>query len=295
MIHTIDLHFHGQKEAIAAFVVETAEGPALVETGPFSTFPRLREGLEALGYQPEDIKHVFLTHIHLDHAGAAWRFAQQGAKVYVHPKGYRHLVDPSKLMGSAKRIYQDLMDSLWGGMEAIPEDRLVQMEHGAVVKVGDTDFTAWYTPGHAVHHIAWEVDEALFSGDVGGVKIKDGPVIPPCPPPDIHVEDWQDSIRLIKGLGIQRMFLTHYGEVRDVHSHLEDLEGRLLRWAAWMKPHFEEGTSPSDITFLFQDMVKEELLASGITDEVELASYEVANPSWMSVAGLLRYWKKWGS
>ncbi len=292
MVHIIDLHFYQQKDIIAAFLLETSMGPVLIETGPFSTFDSLKKGLNKIGYSPEDIQHVLLTHIHLDHAGAAWWFAKQGATIYVHPKGYSHLHDPSKLMDSAKRIYQDMMDTLWGEMKAIPKENLVAVEDNEVLVIGDKEFKALHTPGHAVHHIAWQCDKVLFSGDVGGVKINDGPVVPPCPPPDIHVEDWQKSLQVIRNLDVDKMYLTHYGMVDDVPNHLEQLEQRLLNWANWIKPYFEEETSIAEITPLFQKMVQNELKSLGVKDEIQLGCYEAANPSWMSVTGLIRYWKK---
>lgn len=291
-IKVIDLHFFDQTNAIASYLIETSEGPILVESGPFSTFPHLQKGLAAHGYQAEDIKHVFLTHIHLDHAGAAWWFAENGAKIYVHPKGYKHMHDPSKLMESAKRIYQGMMDKLWGDMRAIPAELLIAVEHEESITIGDTRLKAWYTPGHATHHIAWQVGKSLFSGDVGGVKIKGGPVVPPCPPPDINIEDWKASIALIKDLDIDEMYLTHYGLVTNVQAHLNELDQRLTRWADWIKPHFDAKATAAEITPLLQEMVRNELITYGVKNDTHLAQYEIANPSWTSVAGLMRYWKK---
>ncbi len=288
----IDLHFYDQKEVIAAYLVETSDGPILMETGPFSTFKHLEKGINEAGYQAAEIKHVFLSHIHLDHAGAAWWFAEQGANIYVHPKGYKHMADPSKLMHSAKRIYQDMMDSLWGAMNPIPESQLYAIEHEKIISIGNTDIQAWHTPGHAVHHIAWQIGGSLYAGDVAGVKIREGSVVPPCPPPDINVEDWSASISLIKTLGINKMYLAHYGEVNDIIPHMDALEKELNHWADWMKPYFENETPPAEITPLFQEMVQNRLRENGVTDEIHMGQYEAANPSWMSVAGLLRYWKK---
>lgn len=291
MLNIIDLNFLDNANAIAAFLLETDLGPILIETGPHSTLPALEKGIQAQGYQLKDIQHVFLTHIHFDHAGAAWYFARQGAQIYLHPFGKKHLGNPEKLYGSAKRIYGDMMEKLWGEMHPIPDAQLHTVEHGNGIMLGDTVFRAWHTPGHAVHHIAWQVGTALFAGDVAGVKIGDGPVIPPCPPPDINIEDWQASIALIKTLDLNKVFLTHYGAVSDIENHLNDLDKTLVRWSNWMKPHFEQGTDPKEITPLFQKMVQEELVKSGVAKN-DLPSYEAANPSWMSVAGLLRYWKK---
>lgn len=294
-INTLDLKFLDLAHAIAVFVVETNAGPVLVECGPASTLDHLRSALQEKGWKLADFKHVFLSHIHFDHAGAAWAFAEHGATIYVHPRGLPHLAAPERLYNSARMIYGDDMDRLWGPMQPIPEMQLYAPEHGESIEVGGLQFKAWYTPGHAVHHIAWAVtsgtEAVLFTGDVGGVKIGTGPVMPPCPPPDINVEDWLESIKLLRRLPIERLFLTHFGEVNDKNKHLDDLEKTLLSWAAWMKPYFEAQTPPAEIVPLFQKFVQEELIAKGVS-AADLQRYEAANPAFMSVAGLLRYWKK---
>ncbi len=292
MIEILDLGFLGSSHTIASFLVRTSEGPVLVETGPHSTFAQLAKGLERRGLTPEDIRHVFLTHIHLDHAGAAWEFARRGARIYVHPAGAPHLIDPSRLMNSAKRIYQDQMDRLWGRMEAIAEGQVYSPGQEEQIVLGDQTFTALHTPGHATHHIAWEINEGLiFTGDVAGVKINGGIVVPPCPPPDIHVEHWQQSIALLKERAPRTLFLTHYGKVNEVTEHLDALERRLLDWSKWMRPRFEAGKSIEETVPDFQAYVQNQLEEGGVKGD-QLAQYEKANPSFMSVAGLMRYWKK---
>ncbi|MBL7828775.1 MAG: MBL fold metallo-hydrolase [Saprospiraceae bacterium] len=295
-VQTLDLKFLGLEHSIAVFVVQTAEGPVLVECGPASTLPHLELELSSINIKTTDIRHVFLSHIHFDHAGAAWAFAAAGAQIHVHPKGLPHLAAPEKLYNSARMIYGEEMDRLWGEMQPIAESQLHAPEHGEIVRIGGIDFQAWYTPGHAVHHIAWEVTGAqnqsvLFTGDVAGVKIGGGPVMPPCPPPDIHIEDWQTSIQLMRNLKTNRLFLTHYGEINDKEAHLDALEQRLLDWAAWMKPYFENETPAAEIVPLFQNYVQEYLKSEGVPAS-DLERYEAANPAFMSVAGLLRYWKK---
>ncbi|MFN7115908.1 MAG: MBL fold metallo-hydrolase [Saprospiraceae bacterium] len=292
MIQILDLQFLNHADTIAVFLIETSEGPILIETGPYSTFKRLEKLLSEKGYHIQDIKHVFLTHIHLDHAGAAWAFAQAGATIYVHPFGQKHLHNPEKLWNSAKMIYQDKMEYLWGDMQGIPETQLYTVSHGENFNIGGVEIIGWHTPGHAVHHIAWQIGEALLCGDVAGVRIGSGTVVPPCPPPDINIEDWQTSLNLIRKLNVKTLYLTHYGAFNDVENHLNTLEMRLLDRAQWMKPYFEAQKSPQEITPLFMQYVREELVASGVTDEEKLLQYENANPSWMSVAGLLRYWQK---
>ncbi len=291
MIHTIDLNFQGLPLAIASFLVTTKEGPVLIETGPHSTLPYLREGVSKLGYDLSDIKNVLISHIHLDHAGAAWYLASQGAKIFVHTMGYRHLKDPSRLMASAERIYGDKMDQLWGSMEAISDEQLVEVVDDQPIAIAGKLFKPWYTPGHAIHHIAWQVDEVLFTGDVAGVKIGNGPVMPPCPPPDIDIELWTQSIDLIREMKLKKLFLTHFGAIDNISAHLDELEGRLVAWSQWIKPYWEAQTPASEVTAPFQQFVASELLKCGLSG-AEVKAYEAANPSWMSVYGLLRYWEK---
>ena len=291
MITTIDLEFLGHKETIAAFLIETTEGPVLIETGPHSTLSKLKAGIEKAGYAMEDVKHVFLSHIHLDHAGSAWCFAAHGANIYLHPFGERHMANPEKLLASAKMIYQDDMDRLWGTLKPIPKNQLRVVGDNEKIKIGKTSLKALHTPGHAVHHIAWEFGETLFTGDVAGVKIGAGIVVPPCPPPDINLDDWKRSIRRIQLRRYDELYLTHYGKITEVKNHLTELKGRLDNWANWIKPYFDQGVDQKVIVPQFQEYVKRQLVAGGVTGE-NLERYEGANPSWMSVAGLMRYWKK---
>lgn len=291
MLKIIDLKFQGRENSIAAFLLETIDGPVLLETGPHSTINQLKKGIEDHGYSFTDVKHVFLSHIHLDHAGAAWAFAEHGAKIYIHPKAERHLINPQKLMDSAKRIYQDQMDSLWGDMKPIPKENLVIVDHKQKIKVGKTKLKALHTPGHAVHHISWQIGEVLMAGDIAGVKIKEGIIVPPCPPPDINVEDWSKSIRLIKSFRFKELYLPHFGKISNPKPHLIELEGRIKNWANWIRPHWEQGKTVEEITPEFQAYVVKQLRDGGVDGE-DLETYELSNPSWMSVAGLMRYWSK---
>lgn len=295
MIHTLDLSFLGDPKSIAAYLVETELGPILFETGPYSTFPHLKKGVEALGYQLTDIRHVFITHIHLDHAGAAWAFAEHGATIYVHPRGAKHLAEPERLMSSATRIYGDQMDRLWGAMNPIPTAQLRIMEDGEKTKIGGVKVRAWHTPGHAVHHIAWQVDNVnLIAGDVAGVKIQNGIAVPPCPPPDINLEDWERSIRFILSRRYTNLYLTHFGMIngtKNIKSHLVELRSRLRSWANWIKPYYDQQVSAEEITPKFEEYVNNQYDAAEMPVDVK-QYYQNANPVWMSVAGLLRYWKK---
>ena len=289
-ITTIDLQFQGISNSIAAFLIENESGLILIESGPHSTLKYLEAALAQKGYTSKDVKHVFLTHIHLDHAGCAWHFARQGAKIYVHPKGYKHLIAPEKLMASATMIYKDKTDVLWGQMHPIPEEQLIAVEEEQIFEIDGIKLKAHYTPGHAVHHIAWQLGKSLFAGDVAGVKTGRGPVYPPCPPPDINVEDWLASIAKIKMLDIEEIHLTHYGKITNIQSHLEELEKVISDWASWMKPHFDAAADQAKVVPAFQQYVANQLLTAEV-DEKGLEKYEAANPAWMSVAGLFRYWK----
>jgi glyoxylase-like metal-dependent hydrolase (beta-lactamase superfamily II) len=290
-IHTIDLKFLGNSQTIAAFLVETGAGPVLVETGPHSTFVHLEAGIHAAGFRTEDVKHVLLSHIHFDHAGAAWAMAEKGAQIYVHSFGAHHLQDPSKLTESARRIYLDKMDFLWGAINPIAAEKIVVVEDQTEYAIGGLLFKAWHTPGHAVHHIAWQVGKTIFTGDVAGVHIGTGPVIAPCPPPDIDLEQWQSSINLLRSLQPETLYLTHFGAVTAIEAHFQKLEANLQDQAQWVKQHWEAGEDPAQMPRLFDEHVRQQLLAQGLSEEA-ISQYQGANPSDMSVAGLLRYWKK---
>lgn len=291
MIHTIDLKFLNFKNAIAAFLIETSAGPVLIETGPHSTIEHLKEGIHQCGYRVEDIHHVLVSHIHLDHAGAAWYFAEKGATVYVHPKGAPHLEMPRRLMSSAKRIYGDDMDRLWGQMHPIEASRLSPAEDKKPLTIGDKEFIPLFTPGHAIHHIAWKLNDVLFTGDVGGVKIQQGPVMPPCPPPDIDIEAWLQSIEKIRQISPSKLYLTHFGAIQEISSHLDQLQECLQSWSLWIREYWEQGMDAESMRDPFQKYVAGSLRKSGMSNH-EIQIYEAANPSWMSVYGLMRYWEK---
>src|SRR6478672_2418341 len=163
----------------------------------------------------ETSDRVVLSHIHLDHAGAAWRFAELGAAIHVHPRGARHLIDPSRLMESATRIFGDEMGRLWGEMRPIPHDKVCVAEDGGAVQVGRYEVRALATPGHASHHNVYHWDDDLFGGDVAGVRLDGGPPVPPFVPPELHIESWLESIARMRALGATRLYLPHFGLMED--------------------------------------------------------------------------------
>lgn len=291
-IHVLDLAFLGKELAIFSFLIETDTGPILVETGPHSSHESLVHNINKCGYAKEEIKHVFLTHIHLDHAGGAWCFAEHGAKIYLHPFGFRHMHDPSKLLASAKMIYKEKMDMLWGTLKPIPEELLIQVGDMEEITIGKTVIRSIHSPGHAKHHIAWQIGKNLFTGDVAGVRINKGAIVPPCPPPDINIEDWENSIEKILAIPeIESYFLTHGAEITDCADHMNRLRDILHMYADFIKPYYDNKTDPKEILKPFQAFVKQNLLDQGMSAE-HADAYEAANPPYMSVAGLLRYFKK---
>lgn len=289
-IHILDLDFMGESHAIASYLMTSNDGLVLVETGPETTFENLKKSIAHNGFDWRDVKHVLLTHIHFDHAGAAWKFAENGAKIYVHPIGLPHLNNPEKLWNSAKQIYQDQMEILWGEMKPIDLKNLIPIDDGDTINIGNLHFKAHYTPGHAIHHNAYQIDDIIFTGDVAGCKINTGPVVPPCPPPDIHIENWIKSINKLKSLQPKYLIPTHFGIISKPQEHLNELEEILHDWANWMKPYFNKGIAAEQIIPIFTQYTNQQLLDRGAS-QADLNRYARANPSWMSVSGLLRYWK----
>lgn len=286
--HTIDLQFMGHAKAIASYLIELPGALLLVDPGPDTCFDRLAEGIAACGYRWQEVKHVLLTHIHFDHAGAAWRWARAGATVHVHPLGYKHMLDPERLWNSAAMIYgSEGMQSLWGAMEPIAETQLVQHVHDASFSESGTTITAYHTPGHAKHHIAWRVGDELFVGDVGGVKIDDGPVEPPCPPPDIDVPAWRESITLMRSLpGLTKVYRAHFAGV-DAEAFVGECDALEMALDRWVEKLTKlRADKPATLKEDFIDYIENQRPAA------VAEAYTLANPAFMSVGGLLRYLDK---
>lgn len=287
-MHTVDLHFMGQAQAIATYLLPHERGVAVVDPGPASCAERFDESLRRHGYAASDITDVFLTHIHFDHAGAAWRLAEAGATVHVHPLGYRHLADPGRLWDSAARIYGvEGMRTLWGEMRPIPEASLRAWGDDERDGLLGGDVLAVHTPGHAKHHIAWLTRGALFLGDVGGVQVGGGPIEPPCPPPDIDLEAWRSSLDKLRRLdGVDTAYRTHFGPVGgpELQALYDAVAAGLDRWLGYVEA--TEGQSEEDRLAHFIASVKRERAPFG--KDISSA-YEWANPAYMSVTGLLRY------
>lgn len=292
MVHVLDTRQLGRPGIIAATAIEAGGGLALFDTGPESTYDNIAGELGKLGYAPKDVRNVFLSHIHLDHAGAAWRFAEQGATVHVHPRGAPHLLDPRKLVESATRIFGDDMGRLWGRVQPVPPEKLRILEDQEVVELGGLEIRAIATPGHASHHHVYHWEDNLFGGDVAGVQIAEGPPIPPFVPPELDVEAWLASIEKMRELDAAKIYLAHFGLAHDpVAQHLDELEERVRRWADWLRDRLDAGDEEASLRTGFATYEGAELQSGGATFE-EVADYEAADPSYMAVTAATRYWRK---
>jgi glyoxylase-like metal-dependent hydrolase (beta-lactamase superfamily II) len=292
VIHVLDTQHLGRRGIIAATALETNDGLILFDTGPESTFETVVAQLPERGFSVRDIRHVFLSHIHFDHAGAAWRFAELGATIYVHPRGAPHLIDPTKLVASATRLYGDEMERLWGRISAVPEERVRVLQDNDVVRIGQFEIRAIATPGHASHHHVYQWEENVFGGDVAGVRLGGGPPAPPFVPPELDIEGWQESIAKIRALQPAKLYLPHFGLVKgDISAHLDALEERVRRWSLWFRDRIRAGDDEHKMTPAFAQYVADELRGAGAT-EAEVIDYEHADPSFMAVSAAMRYWRK---
>lgn len=290
---TLDLNFQGREQTIASYLIPHSEGVVLVECGPGSTLPALQAALAVLGYSPRDVTHLLLTHIHLDHAGAAGWLARQGTDVYVHPVGAPHMLNPEKLLASATRIYGDRMDELWGEFLSVPESRLNVAEDAQEIVIGNLRFVPIDTPGHAYHHHAYLFEDICFSGDVGGVRIPGFSYMRvPMPPPELHLEKWHASIKRLREEKFDRIAPTHFGIFDDPKWQLDELEKDLEAASRWLDEVMPANPPIEELRQMFSDWMDEQARESGLSETVTKA-YEVANPVGMSADGLQRYWRKY--
>jgi glyoxylase-like metal-dependent hydrolase (beta-lactamase superfamily II) len=293
MLHILDTRQLGRPGIIAATALETNDGIALFDTGPESTFDNVVADLRKANFAPEDVRHVFLSHIHFDHAGAAWRFAELGATVYVHPRGAPHLVDPAKLIKSAARTFGDSMQKLWGQIAPVPAERVRIVQDMEVIPVPPHEVRAIATPGHASHHHVYHWEDNVFGGDIAGVRIGNGPPIPPFVPPELHVESWLESIHKIRALNPTNLYLPHFGKVKGhVPDHLDALEERVNCWSEWLRDKIRAGLNEEQLQREFAEYEHVDVRAWGATED-DVDGYETADPSYMAVSAALRYWQKY--
>jgi glyoxylase-like metal-dependent hydrolase (beta-lactamase superfamily II) len=267
----IDLRHVGRERVISSWLV----GDVIVDPGPSSCLDALLEGLA--GAVP---RALALTHIHLDHAGAAGTLCERWPEleVWVHERGAPHLVDPERLMSSAARLWGEDMDRLWGEMRPVPAERIRIVGEGTV---GDFRVTA--TPGHASHHVCYlhEPSRTLFAGDTAGVRIAGGPTMAPTPPPDVDVEAWLDSVARLRAWRAERVASTHFGLFDDVDGQFDELE---LWFDTWVQParELDEQTWAAE----------HDAWLTARSDPEIVAALGQAAPIDQGYRGLRRYWSR---
>ncbi len=289
---TLDLRFRNVPQALASFLVFAPSGPVLIETGPDSTVSRLEVALSENGLSVEDIKHVMVTHLHLDHSGAAGRLARKGATIYIHWRAAQHLIDPSRLLASARRIYGDAMDDMWGTTVPVPKDRIYELKDGEHVLVNDMVVSVIEARGHSNHHHVLRIGDIAFVGDIGGIRIPGKQFVTlPAPPPEFDLGQWQISLARLRELNLRKMFCTHFGIVDDIDFHIDKLISELNMVVQYVKNLISAGYDRNDTISRYVGWYRERAISAGLSDD-ELLSYETANPFFMSVDGIMRYLSK---
>ena len=275
----IDLHHQGVERVIGAYLVETSDGLAIFDCGPTSALPTLVAGLRERGVALADVRHLLLSHIHLDHAGAAGAIVREHPHLQVHVSaiGAPHLVDPSRLEASARRLYGSAFDELWGELVPVPEESI------RIVGERVVGLECFASPGHASHHVCFaHEDGTLYAGDAAGVRIAPSRlVLPPTPPPDIDVVAWHATLDELERRAPKQLALVHFGVFDDVGRHLGELRERLSEWE-----RIVEGGATQD------EFVERVHAGLGELGDDDLQAVERAMPMWQSYAGLKRWVEK---
>ena len=271
----IDLHHNGRERSVACYLLDTDDGPALFDCGPTTTIPALKRGLEEHGLGLTDLRHLLLSHIHLDHAGAAGVLVREHPSLQVHVSeiGAPHLVEPERLERSARRLYGDTFDTLWGELAPVPRENI------HVVGERVVGLTCIPTPGHASHHVCYlDRDGTLYAGDAAGVRIPPGRVVlPPTPPPEFDLEAWQNTLEELERRDPQRLALIHFGMADNAQRHLAELSLEMYDWADFVRG----GATEEE----FVAYVHEELTDAG----ERIDDWDGAMPLWQSYRGLKRW------
>lgn len=292
----ISLPFLNEHEIIGSYLLAGENELAIIDPGPGSMLEPLLASIREVGFDPQEVTHILATHVHLDHAGVTGSLVRMlpKAQVYAHSKGAPHLLDTSKVVASASRIFGGRMKLLWGEIESTPADRLHTIEGGDVLNVAGRKLEVHYTPGHAVHHVIFfDVHSGeLFAGDVAGVRLPGIDYVrPPTPPPDLDLEAWSESIELVKRLHPDVLYLGHFGASRDVNEHFGRLREKLYSWGEFVLNAMRNGKEEAEIISLLIDKTQPELQRVA-RDSHALQRYEIATNYPMTVQGYMRYWKK---
>jgi glyoxylase-like metal-dependent hydrolase (beta-lactamase superfamily II) len=291
----LDLNWAGHSRSIASGLLRAGDTAVLIDPGPSSTLSSLREQLAVQGITVKDLHAILLTHIHLDHAGATGSLVQENPqlRVYVHTRGLPHMVDPSKLLNSAGRLYGGDMQTLFGDFLPVPAANLLALNGGETIAVGSRNLQVLYTPGHASHHVTYfdPSEQLAFVGDTAGICIQGHPfVLPATPPPDIDIELWDNSLDAIGNLHPQRLFLTHFGYSDDPARHIANYRERLHHWSDFTARILGEKMDEEAAMHAFGQEVAADAAQSLPPDEI--AHYNFTGSFHLSWLGLARYHRK---
>jgi glyoxylase-like metal-dependent hydrolase (beta-lactamase superfamily II) len=291
----LDLLWTGHPRSIASALLRSGSTNTLIDPGPSICIPTLRKQLASAGLTISDLHSIFLTHIHLDHAGATGSLLKENPnlQVFVHERGAPHMADPQNLLKSAHRLYADRMDALFGEFLPVPAANLHVLQGGETLPLGDDALHVIYTPGHASHHVTYfDPDSKIaFVGDTTGICIQGQSfILPATPPPDINLELWEESLQAIANLNPRQLFLTHFGFSDNVTGHLSAYRSCLRQWSASVANLLASGKPEEAAMQEFCHLVTEEAAAQLSPAEAEHYLYNGYLPlSWL---GLARYHRK---
>jgi glyoxylase-like metal-dependent hydrolase (beta-lactamase superfamily II) len=294
-ITTLDNHWMGHPRSIAAALLESEGHRAIVDPGPGSTLETLRRQLGTRGLSVNDLDALLLTHIHLDHAGASGALVRENPQlaVYVHKNGAPHMADPSKLLGSALRLWPNELQQLFGETLPVPAENLRILEGGETLSLGSSKFEVAYTPGHASHHVSYfdHAESVAFVGDTAGVRIEGHSyVMPATPPPDVDLESWENSFTAILERKPERLFLTHFGFSGNPAEHVLVFRERLHNWAAMAAKSMRSASDESAAMASFMAAARAEIAEHLPAEEVEHYVFNAGLN--LSFLGLARYLRK---
>jgi glyoxylase-like metal-dependent hydrolase (beta-lactamase superfamily II) len=273
-IAALDDNWMGRPRSIATALLESDGHRAIVDPGPGSTIATLRQQLQAHGLSVGALDAILLTHIHLDHAGATGALVQENPRlaVYVHKLGAPHMIDPSKLLASAARLWPDNLQQLFGEAVPVPVSNLRILEGGETIPLGSRKIDVAYTPGHASHHVSYFEDKegVAFVGDTTGIRIEGHSyVMPATPPPDIDLQIWDSSFKAILERRPKRLFLTHFGFSENPAPHIAQFRERLHRWMETTVRILQTAKSDAEALESFMATMRAEIAQHLPAEEVE--------------------------
>src|SRR5713101_4600905 len=293
----IDVEYLGNPRIIAACLLEGQGNVALIDPGPSSSLAKLRSKLDLLGLGVKGLDTILLTHIHLDHAGATGTLVRENPRlrVYVHERGAAHMIDPAKLLSSARRLYGEAMERLWGEFLPVPAENVSALAGGETLNIGGRQLEVVYTPGHASHHVSYfDAAEGLaFVGDTAGIRIANAlTILPITPPPDIDPEALAKSWELIQKWRPERLFLTHFCAADHIGEHLARLREGLEEWSVAVRDSLKNGQDDAERAKQFAQHVTTKLKRH--LSEQDANCYARGAALELCWYGLARYWRKRG-